>query len=242
MKYIKVIITAALTAFIVASCGEAGSSTDCVNGSGKVIRDTVKTENYSSVFLELPGNILFKKGDFQRTIIETDNNLLNLINIYTQSLTLVVNSDEFLCPTKLKLHLTMPDFDQFAIRGAGNIENTEPFSADRVETIVEGSGNVNLNGIETGVFFSEISGSGNIFATGTSDNASARIEGSGNINLEHLLCGSAVYEIEGSGNVRAAAEKYLKVRIYGSGNIYYKGSPEVLDVVIEGTGSIIKID
>lgn len=240
MKLITLLAVFHLLISLVA-CDNAGTTSDCNEGSGIIIFDTLKTEVYSSVLIESRCNIYFKQAETMMSILETDDNIRPMLNILTGSQLLKITPTEFICPTRFNLYLSMPEVNTFRMRGSGTIQNQSTINSSILETIIEGSGDVVLADVHTEFFSSKIVGSGNIHSSGTTDICAIEVFGSGNISIENLAAREVVCTLEGSGNIRVNARESLTIRILGNGNVYYKGNPSKLDVIISGSGSIEKI-
>ena len=72
-----------------------------------------------------------------------------------------------------------------------------------------------------------ISGSGNVLLDGKSTEAEYRIAGSGDINATELKVDNVNARISGSGSIRCYATENLTGGVSGSGNVAYKGNPQI---------------
>jgi hypothetical protein len=88
---------------------------------------------------------------------------------------------------------------------------------------------------------SEISGSGQIYVSGSTYEHSINISGSGNIRAFPLTTQRTYVKISGSGNSEVSVEDYLDVNISGSGNVFYKGNPQI-NTHISGSGNVVKVN
>ena len=82
--------------------------------------------------------------------------------------------------------------------------------------------NVSAAGTEASV-----SGSGTAILTGTSQEADYRVAGSGDLFASGLQAKRVSASVSGSGDIKCHATDFLKARTSGSGNIGYKGNPEL---------------
>ncbi len=92
---------------------------------------------------------------------------------------------------------------------------------------IYGSGNVNLKRISTSDNQVNISGSGNVLLDGKSTEAEYHIAGSGDINATELKVENVNARISGSGSIRCYATENLTGGVSGSGNVAYKGNPQI---------------
>jgi len=103
---------------------------------------------------------------------------------------------------------------------------------------LNGSGDVDVNGVKSSDFSGMINGSGNLTASGSADAATFSISGSGNVEANELLAVATKVSISGSGNANVNASKKLDASIAGSGEVHYSGKPGDIHQNIAGSGSV----
>jgi hypothetical protein len=106
------------------------------------------------------------------------------------------------------------------------------------DVMLNGSGNVDVQGVKATDFNGTINGSGNLTMSGAADSTTIKLEGSGNIVAKDLVSQSAKVILSGSGNVEVNASKKLDANLSGSGNIQYAGNPANLTRQISGSGNV----
>ena len=97
-----------------------------------------------------------------------------------------------------------------SVTGSGDVSFGNLLVAQTVDVKIAGSGTFKINGGEAGQAGYSITGSGDILAAG-------------------LKASRVDTQISGSGDIECHAVDFLKVRVTGSGDVGYKGDPE-LDV------------
>ncbi len=87
----------------------------------------------------------------------------------------------------------------------------------------------------------DISGSAHITVEkGAAENFVLRSSGSGNFDSFGFTSQNADIIISGSGEAKITVAKKLEVKINGSGSVYYKGDPAIVNNDISGSGKVIK--
>jgi hypothetical protein len=132
-----------------------------------------------------------------------------------------------------------------SIRDHGIVIGPDPYNGARVEVSsgalqgvrVEGSSDLHLGRLDADELSIEISGSGDVEATGTVGNLIASIEGSGDADLRELQARTASVSIQGSGDAKVNVTEKLDVSVQGSGDVSYRGNPRVSQSVA-GSGDI----
>ena len=121
-----------------------------------------------------------------------------------------------------EVFITMPVLTGLSSSGSGDMHAAGEFS-----------GNTN--------FDVHISGSADITVEkAAAENFVLRSSGSGSFDSFGFISQNADIAISGSGEARITVDRKLKVKINGSGSVYYKGDPAAIDNDISGSGKVIK--
>ena len=121
-----------------------------------------------------------------------------------------------------EVYITMPVLTGLSSSGSGDMH-------------VAGEFNNNTN------FDAHISGSADITVEkGAAENFVLHSSGSGSFDSFGFIAQHADIAISGSGAARITVGQKLKVKINGSGSVYYKGDPATVDNDISGSGKVIK--
>jgi hypothetical protein len=212
----------------------------CENGEGPVVKTEFKLENIKSFTLRGSGKVYLTQGDTQSIIVEGQPNVLEKINTKVsanghwnmQTRTCFSNHKE------LKYYITLPNIEYAKIDGSGKIYGQSQIVSDQITIKINGSGEITMelvaNSVET-----EINGSGKINLSGTAASIDSEITGSGDMLLFGLVADNHQAKISGSGKIETTTNVLLSGNIAGSGNIRYKGEPEV-NVKISGSGKVSK--
>ncbi|WP_018666812.1 head GIN domain-containing protein [Bacteroides gallinarum] len=113
-----------------------------------------------------------------------------------------------------------------SIAGSGDIQGSNITCAD-FKTSVTGSGDMKLSNVSATATEASVAGSGTVILTGTTQEANYRVTGSGDLFASDLQAKRVSASVSGSGNIKCHATDFLKARTSGSGNIGYKGNPEL---------------
>lgn len=192
-----------------------------IRGQGSVISEIRNISGFTEISTEGSTNIHIMQGSSFKVELRGYSNLLPYYEtkLVNNTLQLGYRKDVNVKNDNTELYITMP-----AITGLS----------------LAGSGNISTSGVFAGVpdFHARVTGSGNIeFSSGTATNFYSTIDGSGNIRALNLQADKAETNTTGSGDTEITANTQLKVRISGSGNVYYRGSP-VISTNITGSGTV----
>ncbi len=122
--------------------------------------------------------------------------------------------------------------------GSGHLILKGNTFVEEMHMILQGSGKMDIKGINCGNLNAELQGSGNIVINGTSSITDMKVHGSGKISAKDLTIKNAKSNVSGSGGIYLNVTDSLKAGINGSGNIRYTGAPGYVDKSISGSGSV----
>lgn len=217
----------------------AGGWGDKVQGSGRIKTEARAPGHFTGVTMGLPGSLELRTGGTESVTIETDDNLLPLIETVVENGTLNIR------PTKrnldldgrhLKIVVQAKGVDHLALGGSGSID-ADALRGPKVSVDLGGSGSIKLRGVDSDALSVVLGGSGDLkVAGGTTRKLSLSIAGSGNVDLGKLQSADASVNIAGSGEATISVRDNLNVTIAGSGDVNYYGDPRVSKTSI-GSGS-----
>lgn len=113
-----------------------------------------------------------------------------------------------------------------SVAGSGDIKGQD-FSTENLKVSVAGSGDLNLENVTATTTKASVAGSGTIRMNGSTQDANYSVAGSGDLLVENYVAQNVEASVAGSGDIKCHAVKYLKAHTSGSGEIGYKGNPEV---------------
>ncbi len=206
----------------------------------------VETKNliidpFSEIQLKTSGNIYITQGKETSLKIRTDDNILANLETLVSYGKLVIKPKSFkiLKPKQpIDIYVTMQDVRKLSIFGSGRIDSSNPLKVANLYLNIIGSGNINLN-IDVEKLETDISGAGNVFLKGIASNHICTISGSGSLRADDLESDKSNIIISGAGISDVWVQKNLDIKISGSGNVLYKGNPQV-SKIISGTGWVRK--
>jgi len=216
MKYI--ISTLVLISLVITSCKKEN-----ITGEGPVQTQERVVANFHQVFASGASRVFITKGDQVSVTVKAYGTLLPYLETTVTNgvLKVAFKDDTRIRNDNSEIYVTMPSLSGITSKGSGPIAVTGDFSGNNTFDLkISGSSDVNLE-----------KGSSKVF--------SATIEGSGDIKAFGFEAEEANVKISGSGNTEIAVSQKLDVKIYGSGNVYYRGSPAVIDSDISGSGKVI---
>jgi Putative auto-transporter adhesin, head GIN domain len=231
-------------------CQELNFSKKKIKGSGNLVSENRSVSSISSVSLANQGNLFITIGSDEELVIETDDNLMEFIEVKIRSgeLQIVTDKDVSIRPhDKLNYYLTVKSLNEISILSSGNVYapelETEDFKVD-----INSSGDLKLDGLKTGKLVVNINSSGNMslkklrakkikvdinssgdlnINTGGVESQQIAVNSSGNYNAANLASDEASVDINSSGDVNIHVRDFLDVVINSSGDVKYSGDPKI---------------
>ena len=218
MKVKSLILAAGMLALF-SSCEK-----DTIIGGGTVKTEDREVSDFTKVAVEGSTNIHITKGSSFDLSVKAYQNLLPYLKTRVENNTLIVKYENSTSVgnDNSQVFITMPVLEGLSATGSGDID---------VKGVFE----------HTPDFDAHISGSSDIsIEHARAENLVLSISGSGDFKSFGLSIEEANVSISGSGEVEITVNKKLKANISGSGNVFYKGNPIMIDNNISGSGKVIK--
>ena len=142
---------------------------------------------------------------------------------------------------KITIKVPIESIKSLSLSGSGEITSKVAIKNDQLTLNTSGSGDIYLKKIKSKEVFARMSGSGNITIAGKTKKLDVKISGSADFQGKNLDSENTSIKISGSGNATVVAQNSLKGKVTGSGDIYYKGEPQNVNVKANGSGEVHKL-
>ncbi len=216
-----------------------GWTLERVQGSGNIKTETRALGHFNGVAMGLPGHMELRIGSTEGVTIETDDNLLPLIETVIENGTLKIRPSRRnlnIESRRLNIVVQAKGIDNLSLGGSGSID-ADPLRGAKVHIDLGGAGSINVKGIESDSLSISVGGSGGLkVGGGAAPKLSVSLAGSGDVDLGRLQSIDASVNVAGSGEAKIAVRDRLNVTIAGSGDVNYYGDPKVSKTVV-GSGS-----
>ncbi len=233
------IIIFIIASIALTSCGLFGER---VSGNGHITTQQKSVTSFNSVEVHGSMNLLVRQDSSNTVKIEADENLLDLIEVYTDGNTLIVRTRDGynLAPTKeIIVYTSAPEFRSIAVSGSGEVRSDNVLSGNELSLHVSGSGNIAMQ-VDVPKVESHVSGSGDVMLKGNAKDFQATISGSGNVKCFDLTTDNTTLHLSGSADAQITVNQKLDIQVSGSGSVKYKGNASVSQHV-SGSGSVEKV-
>lgn len=230
-------IIAALAA--ITAGGLVDAAPDRVEGSGAVGTQTRPLAAFTGIALSLPAQVEVRTGPAESITIETNENLLPLIETVVEDGALRIRPlrrGMTLTARVLKMVVTARRIESMSLAGTGAI-SAASLHTRQLALQVTGAGSIALARLECESLAASIAGDGVIAVDGNAPEISASIAGAGKLRADRLQVRTANVSVIGSGEATVWTANELNASLVGAGAVRYYGSPVVHASSI-GAGSV----
>lgn len=214
-----------------------------VEGNGSIKRQSRQVSHFTGLALEVPGKLELRMGDSEGVSIETDDNVLPLIETVVENGTLKIRPTRrnlSLRTRNLKIVVNARQIERLALGGSGSVD-ADTLRAPRLNIDLGGSGEIHVRNLESDAVSVTLGGSGDFKAgAGQARKLSVSIGGSGTVDMGRVQVDNASISVAGSGEATVWARHELSMTIAGSGDVNYYGDPRVSKSVV-GSGDARRI-
>lgn len=233
------LVACALPVAHTTAAGFSWPGSEKIRGNGVMQQQVRKLAPFRAVALNVPGELELRLGATDSITIESDANVLPLINTVVENGTLTIapaKPNLMLKTHHMKLVLTAKNIDRISVGDSGSVEAVA-LTAKQLAFSIAGSGSINIQGVQADELSVSVGGSGDFKSNGGKARIlTLSISGSGDVDLGRVQTSDAAVSISGSGDAVVWATKNLSTAIVGSGDVNYYGDPTVSRSVT-GSGS-----
>ena len=198
-----------------------------IQGNGDVVTIERSVGDYDEVAMAGWFDVELVSGSEGELTLKGESNLLEHIvtEVKNGKLTIKVEKGMNLRPSNWKsgIYVTVPieSIDAVSLSGSGDLVGKTTIKARQFSTAMSGSGDVTL--------------------TVEAEEIEASLSGSGDIKAFDLEADFVTATVSGSADIKVTANQSLEARVFGSGDIQYKGNPKKVNSKSSGSGDITKV-
>ena len=194
------------------------------DGNGILAEEARTPTGFERVSVRGAIDIELQQGDFA-VAVRIDQNLISRLTTRVDGRTLLVRFEGGNLGDHLpgpNVSVTLPKLSDVELNGSGRLvasgfEGEEPASVE-----LSGSGELNWSG-STDALDVVLNGSGNLTVTGEAERAEYYLAGAGTLDARELTAEAANIEVEGPGSIQATVDGRVDASVNGSGTIELYG-------------------
>ena len=211
----------------------------CEKGEGPVVEDELFVPPFSAVELNInKADVYITQDTFFRVRVEGQQNIIDLVETDTDGDVWVIEFDgsarKF---NRLKFFITMPYVSAVINRSQGDIIGLNDIITDDIFVENFAGGDIQLTIVDATKVETRVNGSGDVFLNGQCNTHNIFVEGSGDLRSWSLYSNVCIIKTLGSGDAEIYGNHLIDIIIEGSGDVYYRGGGDV-QFNITGSGNI----
>ncbi len=237
-RIMRILFISLLTATLFSSCyfgmGER------VRGNGNIISREESVGPFNSI--DVGGAIVVRisQGGDHSVRIETDENLMEFLDVFTEGNTLVIRSERGynLDPSKEVIaYVSAPAYKNLEVSGASKIigENTISGS-ETLRLDASGASEIALQ-VNGGEVVGDLSGASHVRLSGQVSTIDIQGSGASHVKAFDLVADEAIFDFSGASTADVTANKKLRVDASGASHVRYRGNASV-DSHTSGASSV----
>lgn len=219
-----------LTSLLVTSCVVNGNFNQ-VRGNGNVQTENFNiSQDFDGVSAGNGWDVYLEKGSEVSVIVEADENIIEVADIYVKGNTLKIYSEHNIrSATSKKVFVTYTgDLLSISASSGADIVTKEVLKGEDLGLHVSSGGSIKAEAIVRNIN-TDVSSGGSIRLTGSSEKLNADVSSGGVINAKDLRAKYATANASSGGNIDIRVTDKLRARASSGGGIDYWGNPKEVD-------------
>ncbi len=211
-------------------------------GNGVRTSKTFTVEPYHEIAVSGAFDVLLTPADNNyEVVLETDENLVDFIEIYVENDKLIIHTDYRLLSDQGQLVQVPfpPGITALTSAGASHITSSGTLLAPNLNITLAGVSSLNL-ALQADNINLTMAGTGSAQLRGKASSLQVIMSGAGAIDTQNLPAQKVAIELSGAGKAEVYALDTLQASVSGMGKIIYFGDPVVVKSEVSGLGSVQK--
>jgi len=237
MKVLFIVLT---TLTLVTSCRFLGG--ERVRGNGNVVNVQRNVGSFNSIEAGGAVTVRIKQDDAHLVRVETDENLLEYLDIFTDGNTLMIRTKKGfnLDPSKeIIVYAAAPQFRNLDISGASQLVSDNTISGSELELGASGASTIDMD-VKVSRLQAGLSGASTLELKGSAERFTTEGSGASNIKCLDLSTEETTLDLSGASNAEISANKQLNVDASGASDVRYRGNANI-NQKSSGASSVQKI-
>lgn len=224
----RILFIALVSAFVFSSCHYVMG--ERISGNGHITSREQNVGSFNGVDVGGAVEVHVKQDAAQSVKIETDENLLQYVEVYTEGSTLRIHQRNGynLDPSRaIIVYVSAPVFKDIEVAGASKIISDNAIAGnDGLKIDASGASKISLE-LSGGSIGGDVSGASNIDLKGQVAKFDFGASGASHIDAYDLAADDAVVDVSGASGISITANKTLKAEASGASHVRYKGNASV---------------
>jgi hypothetical protein len=201
-----------------------------IRGNGHITSRQVNVGSFNGIDVSGAVGVHLKQDPNPSVKLETDENLMEFIEVFTEGNTLVIRTKNGynLDPSRgVVAYVSAPAFKAIGVSGASEIVGDNAISVnDQLNLGASGASKIMLQ-LNGGNITGDISGASSLHLSGQVSKIDMQASGASHVRAYDLVTDDAAFDCSGASDAEVTANKNLRVEASGASHIRYKGNASV---------------
>ncbi len=213
---------------------------DGIEGSGVVITESRPITEFTSISIGGKYKLNIKQGNNYKLFLKMDDNLLdNIVTEIEGDILYINNISSVKHSNANEIYVTVKNIEKITMVGSIDLISSNVIAVTRLNVVGAGACDIDMN-INSNSISLELAGSNSVNLRGITQSLDLDMAGYGDFNSLDLYSESVSLDLSGSISSTVFSKDYLDVDISGTGEVFYKGNPELIKETSRN-GSVIRI-
>ena len=241
MTTLTKLIVSTIFALLLFSCEFNGNWTTGIKGNGNVrTQERILNNEFNEIYASRGLDVYLTQGNFNRVIVEADDNLHELIIVEVINNVLEITTEENISSASSKKVLVQfKNVDKILASSGSDVFSTNTISADNLELETNSGSDMKLDIHVNSLICSSTSGS-DLKLKGKSANLQADANSGSDIDASELLTEKSNVHASSGSDIAVNTSKKLIAKANSGGEVTYYGNPQQVDASEGVSGGILK--
>lgn len=233
----RLILIAIVSTVVFSSCHYVMG--ERVYGDGHIATRDANVGSFHSVDVGGAIEAHINQGNSNSVKIETDQNIMDLVEVFTEGNTLVArtrNGYNLQPSRKIVIYITAPEFKDLDVSGASKIIADNTISGNDMHIGASGASHISME-VSGGKISSDLSGASSLTLRGQATDFDLEASGASHSKCYELQAENAFIDLSGASSAEITANKNLRAEASGASHVRYKGNASV-NSNTSGAGSV----
>ncbi len=237
--------TLLLALFALLSLNVSAQLVRVIEGDGKYVEKEIDIDHFTEISLTHAFNVIYTqdKSMARKVKIRAEENMMDFVQVVSKKGKLSLSMKKALNVDYGVVFVYCSSEELYKVRnmGRGVFEVNGILNTPKLDVEVGSNGQIKIENLQAKeVKASILSTDGDILLAGTTHKARYSIKFGGEIRADRLAAEEVSCIIFGNGSVGCSASQKLQTTFWGTGTVYYRGTPEFRSGGI-GKGKVVPI-
>ncbi|GAA0871875.1 hypothetical protein GCM10009117_10210 [Gangjinia marincola] len=211
-----------------------------VRGTGEVTRITQNVPTFNSIKASAGMNVFLTQGNDQKVVVEANENLHEIIDVYVKEEALIVTTKENISFADARdVYVTFTEINSITATSGSDVSANEPLRIQTLQLVSTSGADIKLTLNSQSISAKSTSGA-DIVLKGKTDKIDATSTSGADINAKELIAKHANTTATSGADIVVHATETMQGTANSGGDIRYVGNPVKLNIKDGVSGSVSK--